>query len=35
MSAWKGGVLLVPSAVAAAMAAWQVQRMQWKVRRVE
>jgi cytochrome oxidase assembly protein ShyY1 len=31
MSALKGGLLLVPSAVAATMAAWQIQRMQWKV----
>lgn len=31
MSALKGAVLLVPSAVAATLAAWQIQRMQWKV----
>lgn len=31
MSALKGGLLLIPSAVAAAMSVWQIQRMQWKV----
>jgi cytochrome oxidase assembly protein ShyY1 len=32
MSAAKASLLFLPSAVAATMAAWQVQRMQWKVR---
>jgi hypothetical protein len=34
MSAAKASLLFLPSAVAATMAAWQVQRMQWKVRYV-
>jgi cytochrome oxidase assembly protein ShyY1 len=34
MSAAKASLLFLPSAVAATMAAWQVQRMQWKVRHV-
>jgi cytochrome oxidase assembly protein ShyY1 len=34
MSAVKASLLFLPSAVAATMAAWQVQRMQWKVRHV-
>jgi cytochrome oxidase assembly protein ShyY1 len=32
MGAAKTGLFLAPSAVAAGMAAWQIQRMQWKVR---
>jgi len=27
----KGAILIVPSAVAAVMAGWQLHRMQWKV----
>jgi len=31
-ASWMSGVLLIPSAVAASLCYWQVQRMRWKVR---